>query len=176
MNTQLSHLWVGAFIKTGALIVYDPELQHAGHEWINLYSVNLDGIRPFERDIVREKIRKAKQSDYASAVEAYAKWKESDNGAFNAGEALAKEQAEKLQASNLLLEEQQKRIDRHKEFLSKLGKQGSAKLVEPRQNRATHCYSCKCHLDSESNLECITCHWLVCACGACGCGFSRIFT
>lgn len=36
--------------------------------------------------------------------------------------------------------------------------------------RQTHCWSCHCHLDSSAELECMACGWLLCECGACGCG------
>lgn len=39
--------------------------------------------------------------------------------------------------------------------------------------RVTHCYACKEHLDSTTNLECIACHWILCQCGACGCAYDR---
>lgn len=37
--------------------------------------------------------------------------------------------------------------------------------------RETHCYNCKGHLSSTSHLMCADCGWLVCTCGACGCGY-----
>ena len=36
--------------------------------------------------------------------------------------------------------------------------------------RVTHCWSCKEHLDNSVNVECATCGWIICNCGACGCG------
>ena len=173
MKAFPSDLWAGAFIKTGALIVFDPKLQVAEHEWVNLYSLSVNGIRPFERSIVREKIRRASPSEHELALRAYAEWSLNDNGAFIAGELLTKAQEEKNSASDPLLSEQQSRIERHKEFLEKLGKTGHAKLIEPRSNRATHCYVCKSNLSSKSNLECTNCSWLICKCGACGCGYSK---
>lgn len=173
MKTSNSDLWVGAFIKTGALILYDPKLQMAGHEWVNLYSKNKDGVRPFERSVVREKIRRASPAEQEQALRAYAEWEQKDNGAFVASELLEKEKKERKRTSDLLFNENQIRIERHKEFLGKSGKTGEAIVVESRNNRTTHCYSCKCNLSSNSNLECTTCHWLICECGACGCGYSK---
>ena len=36
--------------------------------------------------------------------------------------------------------------------------------------RVTHCWSCKCSLTSGAFPECIACGWILCECGACGCG------
>ena len=38
-------------------------------------------------------------------------------------------------------------------------------------NRVTHCYSCGHGLSSFEDFSCSTCNWLLCACGACGCGY-----
>ena len=41
-----------------------------------------------------------------------------------------------------------------------------------RQHRVTHCYACMERLESGFFLECGSCGWLVCTCGACGCGYA----
>lgn len=41
-----------------------------------------------------------------------------------------------------------------------------------RFRRVTHCYDCKHPLDSVIDYECNKCGWLVCDCGACGCGYN----
>lgn len=37
--------------------------------------------------------------------------------------------------------------------------------------RAAHCWECRQSLDSRVDLECYGCHWILCQCGACGCGY-----
>jgi len=39
-----------------------------------------------------------------------------------------------------------------------------------RGRRITHCWSCKGPLDNAFDAECLACNWIVCSCGACGCG------
>jgi hypothetical protein len=41
-----------------------------------------------------------------------------------------------------------------------------------RKVRVTHCYSCHHSLDSRKTEKCTKCGWILCNCGACGCGFS----
>ncbi len=41
--------------------------------------------------------------------------------------------------------------------------------------RQTHCYHCQNDLDGRSFLECSKCEWIVCSCGACGCGYDRYY-
>ena len=58
----------------------------------------------------------------------------------------------------------------HKNYLIKTGRPlASLRYAERSRGRSTHCYNCQVHLDSNSHLECSTCGWLVCTCGACGC-------
>ena len=65
-------------------------------------------------------------------------------------------------------------IARHEAFVAKSGKtyQGFITSSKVRNPRITHCYSCFEDLDSRADVECKACGWLVCNCGACGCGWS----
>ncbi len=65
-------------------------------------------------------------------------------------------------------------IARHEAFVAKSGKtyQGFITSNKVRNPRITHCYSCYEDLDSRADVECKICGWLVCNCGACGCGWS----
>jgi hypothetical protein len=64
---------------------------------------------------------------------------------------------------------------KHAEFLARLGKAPAG--LRPRSidlpSRHTHCYSCRESLSSSVDLECIACGWILCQCGACGCGYSK---
>ena len=39
--------------------------------------------------------------------------------------------------------------------------------------RTPHCYDCGSSLDNEVDLECSRCAWIICSCGACGCGHPK---
>ncbi len=66
--------------------------------------------------------------------------------------------------------------ERHKLFLEKHGivyrgvRERTQRFLV---RRITHCYSCKLDLDNAVDLECVACGWILCTCGACGCGFDR---
>lgn len=62
--------------------------------------------------------------------------------------------------------------DRHKRFLRERGlpDNGTRPAIATRLHRVTYCWSCKEHLDNDVDLECATCGWILCDCGACGCG------
>lgn len=61
----------------------------------------------------------------------------------------------------------------HSYFLEKIGKPnlGYIDNAVPKMKRVTHCYSCKQTLDNSVNIECKACSWIICPCGACGCGW-----
>lgn len=63
--------------------------------------------------------------------------------------------------------------ERHKRFVNSSGKtyRGIRKATKGKRYRSTHCYLCAGHLDSDTDVECVECGWLLCRCGACGCGF-----
>ena len=50
---------------------------------------------------------------------------------------------------------------------------GTRPAIARGRHRVTHCYSCKTSLDNAMDAECVACGWIVCRCGACGCGYDR---
>jgi hypothetical protein len=62
--------------------------------------------------------------------------------------------------------------DRHRRFLRERGlpDNGIRQATTRLQHRVTHCWSCKGGLDNSIDVECATCGWIICDCGACGCG------
>ena len=62
--------------------------------------------------------------------------------------------------------------DNHKEFLKEKGISYEGVDKNPgKKIRITHCWRCKRHLDSRGFFICKTCGWIICDCGACGCGY-----
>jgi hypothetical protein len=181
MTHPSESLWVGVFVKTGALVVYDSALQIAGQPEVNLYSVNKGGVRSFEPDFARSKVSSAKGAERASALKSYASWKDADNGQFVKDE-LARIEAERLdelariEAERLKILEQeftrrQETIERHRTRVESSGRTylGTVARTTPTL-RVAHCWSCHAHLDNSVDVECAACHWILCRCGACGCG------
>lgn len=62
-------------------------------------------------------------------------------------------------------------IETHKKFLQAKGLPYGGARQNTKSHRVAHCYNCKRHLDNAFNTECINCTWIICSCGACGCGF-----
>jgi len=50
---------------------------------------------------------------------------------------------------------------------------GVSCVSEKKHTRVTHCWNCKNPLDNSIDLECKSCGWILCSCGACGCGYNK---
>lgn len=70
-------------------------------------------------------------------------------------------------------------LKKHGEFLKKKGVSldeiDAIRLnrVYGKLRRTPHCYECSSSLDNEVDLECSRCDWIICSCGACGCGHPK---
>lgn len=87
---------------------------------------------------------------------------------------------EKCEASQKLAQPEKERkkeflIECHRMFLEflRIPYQGVVLTKSNSIRRITHCYSCKQPLDNAIDIECNACHWILCICGACGCGYVR---
>ena len=68
--------------------------------------------------------------------------------------------------------QRQRTIENHKTAVAQSGRLYSGYTVTcDSKPRVTHCYSCHKPLDSRMDIQCNSCGWLVCHCGACGCGY-----
>ncbi len=61
---------------------------------------------------------------------------------------------------------------RHAAFLASTGTQNRGLRKHTGSRRTTHCYKCRRNLTTDLDLACQACGWLVCICGACGCGWN----
>ncbi|HIA01094.1 MAG TPA: DUF3553 domain-containing protein [Myxococcales bacterium] len=70
--------------------------------------------------------------------------------------------------------ERQDLVNRHREFFKSCGIEYlGTREAGFRQPRTPDCFACKCPLDSTIQDECLGCRWILCNCGACGCGWVR---
>lgn len=162
--------WVGQIRSTEALLVYDPSLQLANHSQLFVYSLNLGAIRQFAPAELRAIVRTVHGAQRETALAEYYKWKRENGEAFLLREPL------RLEEESRRVEAEAERIrEAHRQRLISLGIDPASitiSPVAPRSLRVTHCYACKRHLDNQTFLECSACNWIICNCGACGCGYA----
>lgn len=80
-------------------------------------------------------------------------------------------QEEDRQREAVLEEKRKQTIDRHRARITDMGREYRGAIIEKgKVIRNAHCWSCKSQLSNASDVECASCGWIVCSCGACGCG------
>lgn len=158
--------WIGKRQDTRDLWLYDPALQHDDPNMIYLYHVDRGLITECGKDQVRKILSTVKNSARNVAIEKYLKW----YGKYGEGFVASDRNRKQIEAQR----HRENAIERHREYLLKHGKQYSGVAQSGnRKHRVTHCYSCKAELDSALYIECNACNWLICYCGACGCGYEK---
>jgi hypothetical protein len=144
-------LWVGEF-DDGEVVVYSAGAQRVDEpEWVYLWSLQTRRTEGYAKDRVRKSIRKTED-------------------AAKAGTALARYMA---WVTEQRIAAQEEAAQNHRRRLERLGLAYSgARKSTGKVLRVTHCWDCKKHLDNSIELECNSCGWILCECGACGCGYA----
>ena len=169
--TASSQPWVGRISATGAILVYDAALQISKHSQIYVFSVLRGVVRQFDPNELRTIAKTIYGDEREAALLAYEDWK------FSHAEEFLKKEPLRLAEETQRIKAAETRIrNAHRQYLIGLGlnpESALSRLAEPRRHRVTHCFACKQPLDNKIFLECAACHWIICSCGACGCGYSR---
>lgn len=156
-----TNLWVGQLDDKS--LVYDPDIQLPSSPHLFLWDAESRSIRKYDAALVRKYITRQRNACIVNqCISSYEQWKASD------GEPWLNQVREFYESSKPeALEE------RHKRRLEELGApyRGVRKATRERPRRITHCYQCSTELDNAIDLECIACGWILCNCGACGCGY-----
>ena len=172
-----TRFWVGRIRTTGAIVVYDSMVQLPGHSQIYVYSVKRGVLRQFAAAQLRTMVETVHGGESDAAIAEYNSWKAQHGDEFLRTEPvrLAEEHQRLAEEHQRLAAAEERTRAAHIQRLAALGIDPTSVdslPVAPRQHRVTHCYSCKRHLDSKVFLECSACHWIICGCGACGCGYA----
>jgi hypothetical protein len=179
-------IWVGEV--EGRALVYDPAIQLPDCPHLFLWNPSNGEMGRYIADLTRKRIKRYSNPSLAAAhIKSYQDWRNSYGAAWLENEKhyyASRRQREAAQEQERLEHERRKaeaeRIanltpaERHKERLENLGKEyrGVRPATQnPLKRRITHCYTCKMPLDNSIDIECVSCGWILCVCGACGCGY-----
>lgn len=156
------------------LLVYDYPAQLKGTQ-LRYYSLEFKTWRMLPSSSGAPQLKPVHGQEHEAAVEAYRISTE--------GQTIERATRDAAQASQQASEDAARRkegsftrsgaVERHRAFLSRLGllPPGIRESSTASGRRMARCYSCRSALDSAANLECLACNWIICSCGACGCGF-----
>jgi hypothetical protein len=167
-------LWVGRLEEQS--LVYDPSIQLPECPHVFLWNPATNEMEKYLAAGVRKHIKPHdRPQDVVAHIASYNAWKAIHSAAWldeekqyyedrRLGEALDEEARV---AARVTLEE------RHRLQLEKFGKAyyGLRAATGERRRRETHCYACKDALDNTIQVECVSCGWILCNCGACGCTY-----
>lgn len=145
--------WLAHHAERG-LIVLDQYAQDGLEEGqLRAYIVENHATEVFDRSSFKEALGgEVSDGDFVRALTRYNSYKESAGLPIKAPPEVA-----------------------HASFLEVRGlpPQELRRTTRARTLRVTHCWSCKADLDNSIDLECTACNWIICSCGACGCGWTR---
>lgn len=144
-------LWVGEF-DDGEVVVYSRGAQKASEpQWVYLWSLQTRRTEGYAKDIVKKALRKTEDANKAgAALVRYMAW-----------------------VTEQRIAAQEEAAQNHRQRLERLGfVYSGARKSKGKALRITHCWDCKKHLDNSIELECNSCGWILCECGACGCGYA----
>lgn len=174
--------WVGKRKDSAYLWVHDSIMFHDDPRMVYLFNTDSSVMKEYERDFARSLLATVRGADRDTAVAIYEKWYATNGEDFlHKDEPRRKKATEERNQRELIQEErrvaraearQREAIEKHKQYLTrhKIEYKGAV-IVASKAHRATHCYACKDELDSQLHIQCQSCGWLICYCGACGCGY-----
>lgn len=163
-----NRFWVGS--NNSGVLVFDKEMQIDGADHVFLWSVRHREMQQYAADLARPHLRTVKDNEVvSSAIESYLAW----HGAFATSwlsEELRYQGARKAKGA---AEEQARRslAERHAQYLASTGLANNGTRLASSRNfhRTPPCWRCGKQLDNSADIECISCGWIICSCGACGC-------
>lgn len=183
MSRETEKYWVGKRNDSQFRWVFDKRMQHEDSRMVYLFNADTLRMSEHPKEFARSVLVTVRDADRSAAIAAYEEWhthkgatflKEDESRRRRAIlERNAKEEAENLRRAVEEEERRQETIARHKAYLEKHGKKYAGVTESSMLHRVTHCYACMKHLDSDVSIECNTCGWLICSCGACGCGYKN---
>ncbi len=160
VNTRKNRFWVGSPANSRMIWVYDALMPHENPNMVYLFSVHSGTMKEYEKSFAQERLRSLLDGSRDEAVRTYIAWHGKHSHLFLAEQA------------QLTEKKKSETVERHKRHLANLGlKYRGFQHAELTQHRVTHCYSCKRRLDSDMNIQCVSCSWLICTCGVCGCSY-----
>lgn len=146
-------------------VVFDQSIQ-LGDESVLLYVLEKNDVEKYVAEEVRLLLQKESDHQKVEAlVKKYRSWKKFYSSRLK---KLIKVKPYSFVAVKKEAENE------HRSKLEKLGLPFKGiSFNSKKSHRATHCWDCKEALDSYIDLECNACGWILCKCGACGCGYSK---
>ncbi len=170
-----SKVWVGRLSQKS--VVFDSEMQPINRHHVYLWDPAANDMQKYVAEITRGVIRKHNDREQSNnIISLYEAWKSKNLSAWLA--RVAEINTDDADDDGKVASRKESRelsiTEKHKVKLKSAGKPyiGTRQAAPNIPRRVSNCYSCQNTVDNSINLECIACGWILCKCGACGCGFT----
>ncbi len=167
------NVWVGQ--GPLGLVVFDRSIQLEDGS-VLLYVVKEDHVRKFVAQELRQLLVKESSSECISeARRKYRNWKKFFSSRLKAAaqaEAFSFEK-ERQEEEELLATRRKEAEESHRKRLERFNiEYTGVRKISYERWREANCWNCAAPLDNAIDIECVSCGWILCRCGACGCGRS----
>lgn len=181
-----SDLWVGVRGDAGTVWVFDKSMPHFDETMAYVFSVSTGTVTAYPRATLRTMLVPQDPSKWQVAVDAYLKWREGSQQQFLETEkndapdriawlAGADERSHEARENQRLKDKTRlKEVEaKHCAYLDRYSKPNlGVKEFESIDGRSSVCHRCKSPVQAQGSLQCNACGWIICSCGACGCGYT----
>lgn len=169
----------GLFRLSRKVIVYDPEINPRRSSSSYVFDADTSRMLRYPRATLSNTVERLPSDDsrVGRALAAYEAWLNEEGTTFAADQRRRRE--ESLVVEQTYADQFDATADAHASFLRDRGidyTDGHSVRVTPTKQREAHCYNCKAQLSTKVDIECCRCGWMVCTCGACGCGYGQMFS
>jgi hypothetical protein len=164
-----SRFWVGS--NGNDILVFDRHQQIDGGPHVFLWNLRTRDMGRHVAKLAKPNIFSVKDENIsAAAINSYSEWH-----TVNGSKWLAEESSyvrDRLVRETAKERERLELLERHTQYLASRGLTGDGTRVAStgRSHRTPPCWRCQKHLDNSIDVECVACGWIICSCGACGCG------
>ena len=160
----MTQTWVGSYYEK--TLLFDRSWKTEASNFVLFWDANNLGFVMYPATMARKRIRKAKADVAAETISRFDEWVSSH------GSSLSDLSQVRREAKLVALDGDMTLDERHEKHLTQFGipYRRSEKATTARF-RATRCWSCKESISTTTDRQCGTCAWILCNCGACGCGY-----
>jgi hypothetical protein len=150
------HYWLAKHTEHGLLLYDRADQIGVSNGFARIYSLYDSAVLEIARESLRSASSEVSDQEFVKILKSYNDFKANHGMKVIADGHRTPDQTEVKHA-------------RHLERMG-LKNRGVRKADRPTLHRTAHCWSCKELLDNSQDLECSGCDWIICECGACGCG------
>jgi len=159
--------WVGKYYEK--VLVFDIAWKSDLSNFVLFWDVTDLCFSLYPASMARRRIRKANSTVASDAIARFEQWINEQ------GSGLVELVQLRREAKFCGMSKDMTLAELHEKHVAELRipYRGSAQITAS-PFRRVNCWACKQEISTLDNIQCVACEWILCTCGACGCGRSSI--